>query len=215
MWGILVAAGSGSRFGGAKQFEIVGGKPVLQWSLDALQAVVDGVVVVLPPDDVHCWSGPHAAVAGGASRSESVRNGLEKVPADAEIVLVHDAARPFATASLGRAVAQAVADGADAAIPGVPVSDTIKRVDRSNSRVLATIDRSDLYAVQTPQAFRAESLRKAHVSEPDASDDATLVENIGGMVVVVPGEYKNMKITVASDLAIAQILAEKQVTSHD
>jgi 2-C-methyl-D-erythritol 4-phosphate cytidylyltransferase len=124
-------------------------------------------------------------------------------------VLVHDAARPFAGAELGRAVIKAVEDGADAAIPGLPISDTIKRVDKTTLLVQDTIDRADLYTVQTPQAFRASVLRKAHENKTDASDDAAVVESQGGKVVVVPGEPKNMKITVASDLAIAQVFAHE------
>jgi 2-C-methyl-D-erythritol 4-phosphate cytidylyltransferase len=205
-WGILVAAGSGSRFGGTKQYEVIGGKTVLQWSLETLETVVDGVVVVLPADDVDSWPGSGSAVAGGVSRSESVRNGLALVPQDAHIVLVHDAARPFARPHLARAAIEAVQNGADAAIPGVPVSDTIKRVDHETHEVRETVDRSDLYAVQTPQAFRAASLRAAHDQKSDATDDAAVVESIGGRVVIVPGEATNMKITVADDLAIAQVL---------
>ena len=181
----------------------------MQWSLEALAAVTDGIVIVLPAGDVATWTGgEHQAVAGGATRSASVRAGLASIPNDAEIVLVHDAARPFASAALGKAVIKAIEDGADAAIPGIPVSDTIKRVDTTTLRVKETVDRANLYAVQTPQGFRASTLRKAHAEEADASDDAAVVERIGGMVVIVPGESKNMKITVADDLAIAHVLIE-------
>lgn len=206
VWGILVGAGSGTRFGGAKQWEVIGGKPVLQWSLDALAAVTDDVVVVLPEADVDGWAGECQAIAGGATRSESVRAGLAVVPEDAEIVLVHDAARPFASVELGRAVIEAVRNGADGAIPAIPVSDTIKRVDRATMQIHGTVDRGDLFAAQTPQGFRAAKLREAHEMIPEATDDALVVEYIGGTVVAVPGESKNMKITVADDLAIAQVL---------
>jgi 2-C-methyl-D-erythritol 4-phosphate cytidylyltransferase len=208
VWGILVAGGSGARFGKAKQFEHLAGKTVLQWSLEHLEAAVDGVVVVLPASKVDEWSGRHVAVAGGDTRSASVRAGLAHVPLDAKVVLIHDAARPFATSALAKLAIGAIVDGVDAAIPGRPVSDTIKRVDVRGQalHVRETVDRSDLYAVQTPQAFRAEVLRRAHAGEPNASDDAALVESMGGNVVIIPGESRNMKITVADDLAVAQVL---------
>ena len=133
-----------------------------------------------------------------------MRNGLAAVPADAEIVVVHDAARPLATAALFDAVIAAVRAGADAAIPGVPVSDTIKQVD--GERVVETLDRSKLVAVQTPQAFRADALRKAHAAGGEATDDAGLVEANGGTVVVVPGEQANIKVTTPDDLRIAEAL---------
>ena len=123
---------------------------------------------------------------GGATRSESVRAGLAAVPPDAEVVVVHDAARPLATAALFDAVIDAVRAGADGAVPGLPVADTLKRVD--DVRVIETVDRVGLVAVQTPQAFRAGVLRAAHAPAADATDDAALVEALGGTVVVVPGD---------------------------
>ena len=111
--------------------------------------------------------------------------------------MVHDAARPAASAALFAAVVAAVRTGADGAVPGVPVVDTIKRVH--GGAVVATVDRAELVAVQTPQAFRAPVLRAAHVGEPDASDDAALVEAAGGRVVVVPGEPANVKLTTPAD----------------
>ena len=205
VWGIVVAAGSGSRYGGTKQYEVIAGKTVLQWSLELLDGATDGTVVVLPEADVATWQGRWTAVAGGATRSASVRAGLDAVPADAEVVLVHDAARPLASAELAKSVIAAIENGADAAIPAVPVADTIKRVDLATMQVRETVDRSELYAAQTPQGFRAETLRRAHAAEPNATDDAAVVEHIGGTVVIVPGETKNMKITVADDLAIAEV----------
>ena len=143
-------------------------------------------------------------VIGGATRSESVRNGLAQVPDDADIVVVHDAARPLAAPALFGAVIDAVKAGADAAIPVVPLSDTVKRID--GERVVETVDRSSLVAVQTPQAFRADMLRKAHAAGGEATDDAALVEAIGGTVVVVEGEHTNIKITTPDDLRIAEAL---------
>lgn len=136
-------------------------------------------------------------VPGGLSRSASVRCGLAAVPDDAEVVLVHDAARPMATAALFQRVVDAVADGADAAVPAVPLTDSV----RSSSG--GAIDRSTLLAVQTPQGFAVECLRRAHASGGDATDDASLVEATGGTVVTVDGEPDNFKITKRSDLAAA------------
>ncbi|MBO0886204.1 MAG: 2-C-methyl-D-erythritol 4-phosphate cytidylyltransferase, partial [Acidimicrobiales bacterium] len=143
-------------------------------------------------------------VPGGATRAGSVRAGLAAVPEAADIIVVHDAVRPLASPALFRAVVGAVEGGADGAIPGLPVSETLKRVDQG--AVVATVDRGDLVAVQTPQAFRAGILRAAHEGDPEATDDAALVEAVGGTVVVVPGEDQNLKLTVARDLILARAL---------
>jgi 2-C-methyl-D-erythritol 4-phosphate cytidylyltransferase len=135
-----------------------------------------------------------------------VRAALAAVPTDAEIIVVHDAARPLASPLLFAAVIAAVRAGADAAVPGLPVSDTLKRV--SGDRVVETLPRDDLVVVQTPQAFRAEALRGAHAGGADGSDDAVLVEAAGGVVQIVPGESRNLKITVAGDLELAATLLE-------
>lgn len=203
VWTIVVAAGSGLRFGSAKQFEPLGGKRVVDWAVEAAAEHSMGVIVVVPPGQAN---GP-GQVEGGATRSESVRRGLAAVPEDATIVCVHDAARPFATAHVFQHVISAVVDGADAAVPGVPVTDTIKQVNESNV-VVATPRRETLRAVQTPQAFRASSLRKAHAAGGEATDDATLVEQHGGEVVIVDGEAVNRKITTPEDLEWAQAHAE-------
>ena len=198
-WAIVVAAGSGARFGGQKQFEELEGRRVVDWALVASRSVADGVVLVVPAD--HVEDGAPAAdvvVIGGATRSASVRAGLAAVPADAQVVVVHDAARPFAAPALFEAVVAAVHAGADAAVPGVPVTDTVKRV--VGSEVVATLDRDELIAVQTPQAFAAAALRRAHEHGAEATDDAALVEAAGGRVVVVPGDPANTKITLRSDL---------------
>lgn len=201
VWTIVVAGGSGQRFGKPKQFEELGGRRVLDWAVAAASDASDGVVLVLPAADVD-RSNP-LEVAGGATRSESVRNGLAAVPETATVVCVHDAARPFASSLVFAAVIDAVADGADAAVPGVPVVDTIKVV-AVDGTVMSTPDRSTLVAVQTPQAFRASSLRAAHAAGAEGTDDAALVERLGGRVVVVPGEPRNRKITHPEDLAWAR-----------
>lgn len=194
----MVGGGSGRRFGTPKQYEMIGAERVIDRSVAVAHSVSDGVVVVVPPQDAV----REGAVAGGATRSDSVRAGLAAVPADATIVCVHDAARPLASAELYRRAIAAVHDGADAAIPGIPVTDTIKVV--ADGVVVSTPDRSTLVAVQTPQAFRAGVLRAAHEAGGDATDDATLVEGLGGVVAVVAGETTNRKITVPEDLIWAR-----------
>ena len=156
-------------------------------------------MVVVPPTD----AAREGAVAGGATRSESVRAGLAAVPAAATIVCVHDAARPLASPVLFDAVVAAVHGGADAVVPAVPVTDTIKVVDAAGT-VVATPDRTTLVAVQTPQAFRAGVLRRAHLTGDDGTDDAALVERLGSRVVTVPGEPWNRKITTPDDLEWAR-----------
>ncbi|MFN2609191.1 MAG: 2-C-methyl-D-erythritol 4-phosphate cytidylyltransferase [Acidimicrobiales bacterium] len=203
VWAIVVAAGSGSRFGARKQYELLGDRRVLDWAVVAARTVAAGVVLVVPPDErARGEARVEAVVDGGATRSASVRAGLAAVPPDADVVVVHDAARPLATASLFRSVVAAVLDGADGAVPGVPLADTVKRVQ--DGAVVATLDRADLVAVQTPQAFRAAALRQAHAGGGDATDDAALVEASGGRVVVVVGEATNVKLTAPGDLAAAQ-----------
>ena len=146
----------------------------------------------------------HTVVAGGTSRSASVRAGLHALPPDAVAVAVHDAARPLAPAEVWDRVLAAVADGADAAVPVVPVTDTVKQVGADGSA--RTLDRSRLVAVQTPQAFRTAVLRAAHDGEPEATDDAGLVEAAGGQVVLVAGDPTNLKITAPTDLLVAAAL---------
>lgn len=210
VWTVVVAGGSGARFGLAKQYERIGGERMIDRSSAVAAAAGDGVVVVVPSSDVDRERSliPIATVvAGGSTRSESVRAGLDAVPDGATIVCVHDAARPFASAALYSAVIDAVVDGADGAIPGLPVTDTIKIVDGKlaggASAVVSTPDRATLVAVQTPQAFRAGVLRRAHARRGDATDDAAMVEAAGGRVVVVGGELDNRKITHPEDLAWA------------
>ncbi|HLM62902.1 MAG TPA: 2-C-methyl-D-erythritol 4-phosphate cytidylyltransferase [Acidimicrobiales bacterium] len=198
VWVIVVAAGSGSRFGRPKQYEALGGRRVLDWSLDAARAVADGIVLVVPADRlVMPEPAADAVVAGGATRSSSVRAGLASVPADAEVLLVHDGARPLAGAALFSAGVAAVRAGAEAVVPAVAVTDTLRH------RSGGLVPRDDLVAVQTPQAFRAATLRAAHVGEPEATDDASLVEAAGGMVVLVDGSPGNIKITHPLDLVVA------------
>jgi 2-C-methyl-D-erythritol 4-phosphate cytidylyltransferase len=207
VWAIVVAGGTGRRFGQLKQFALLGNRPVAEWAVAACRPLSTGVVLVVPPGtEVVTDHGADIVVEGAGTRSGSVRNGLTAVPPDAEVIVVHDAARPLASGALFRAVVTAVTDeGADGAIPGVPVRDTIKEVDGA-MQVRATLDRSVLVAVQTPQAFEADLLRRAHAGGTEATDDAALVEALGATVRVVPGEAGNLKITTPDDLRTAELL---------
>lgn len=212
----MLAAGAGRRYGPQpKQYELLEDERVLDRSLSTARAAADHVVVVLAPGDLAEGEAlvergiADVAVEGGAERADSVRAALAVIDADAAVIVVHDAARPLASAELHQTVVAAVHAGADAVIPGIPVSDTIKRVEHDvhgEAVVVETLDRAHLVAVQTPQAFRADLLRLAHAAGADATDDAALVEAVGGTVVVVPGEATNLKITGPHDLAVAAAL---------
>lgn len=201
VWAVIVAAGAGVRFGGPKPYEPLGDERVLDHSLAAARTVADGIVLVVPPAR-HGAAEPAAdvVVAGGASRAASVRAGLGAVPPEASIVLVHDAARPLASRRLFRSVLDAVRDGAQAVVPGVDVVDTLR--DRDGG----VVERDRLVAVQTPQGFGADLLRRSHAGGADATDDASLAEAIGAVVTVVPGEAWNLKITAPVDLEVAEAL---------
>lgn len=194
----MVGGGTGQRFGTPKQYERLGDSRVIDLSSAVAERVSDGVVVVVPADDAEREHG----VPGGATRSASVRAGLAEVPTSASIICVHDAARPFASETLYERVVQAVIEGADGAVPGVAVTDTIKFV--ADGIVASTPDRDTMVAVQTPQAFRASVLREAHDRGGGSTDDAALVEDRGGIVVVVAGEEGNRKITRPDDLVWAR-----------
>lgn len=213
VWAVVVAAGAGRRFGGPKQFERLAGRLVVDWSVDAARRSADGVVLVVPAEklsDPTLHAGCTLVAVGGTTRADSVRAGLRLVPSDAGVILVHDAARPFASPSLFAAAIAAVRAGADGAVPVVAISDTVKRVE--NGRVVATIERDGLYTVQTPQAFKAEVLRRAHEKGNDATDDAALVEAAGGSVVAIAGEARNRKITDQDDIALFErYLAEAPI----
>jgi 2-C-methyl-D-erythritol 4-phosphate cytidylyltransferase len=209
VWAVVVAAGGGTRFGGRKQFAMIRGRPMVDWALSAAREVVDGVVLVLPPGDANlsrgdAW-GADFVVMGGDTRSASVRAGLGAVPQDAAVIVVHDGARPLAPPDLFAKVIGAVMDGADAAVPVLAVTDTLKRV--SEGVVVEGVARDEVVAVQTPQAFQAEVLRRAYSAGGDATDDAVLVAALGVTVQVVPGEPRNLKVTTPADLELVQALA--------
>ncbi len=206
----MVAGGRGTRFGQTpKQFHTLNGKSVLNWSLSTAKAVCDGLIVVLPEDLLEQKSeelfelGADYLVAGGESRSLSVRSGIKALPKDVKYVLVHDAARPMASINLWRRVRSAIEDADDnthGVVPGVSVIDTIKEVD--GDHVVRTLDRNKLILIQTPQGFLRETLDLVHSKGAEASDDAALLEAENFPVKVVDGEITNVKITYAKDLAL-------------
>jgi len=221
VWAVLVAAGRGERLGDdrPKAFARLGELPMLAEPLRRLDASdwVDGIVVVAPPG----WEEPSilvaeqigaskvsACVAGGETRADSVRCGLAEVPDDAAVVIVHDAARPFVPEEVIERLLTALGEGYDGAVPGVPVADTIKRAP--GGVVAETLDRAELVAVQTPQAFAAERLRAAFGSGDagNATDCASVVEAAGGRVKVVEGDERLQKVTTRADLARAEGLID-------
>jgi 2-C-methyl-D-erythritol 4-phosphate cytidylyltransferase len=207
---VLAAAGSGERLGSdrPKAFARLGELPMLAESLRRLDESdwIDSVVVVAPPG----WEEPAillaeelgagkvaAAVTGGATRAESVRLGVAEVAEEALVILVHDAARPVLPDEVVERVLAPLSEGWDGAVPGLPVADTVKRV--RGDQVVETLARDELVAVQTPQAFLAEVLRRA-VEGGEASDCAALVERVGGRVKVVEGDRRLLKVTTPEDL---------------
>jgi 2-C-methyl-D-erythritol 4-phosphate cytidylyltransferase len=212
VWAVLAAAGSGERLGAdqPKAFVKLGELPMLAESLGRLEASdwVDGIVVAAPPG----WEEPAILVAeelgaskvmscvtGGATRAQSVRAGLAEVPEDATVVVVHDAARPLLPEEVLERVVTALNAGWDGAIPGLPVSDTVKRVE--GEQVVETLERDSLVAVQTPQAFLADVLRRA-VEAGEGTDCASLVERAGGRVTWVTGDERLKKVTTPADLEL-------------
>jgi len=215
-WAVLVAAGRGERLGGdrPKAFAPLCGRPLLAESLERLEASdwIDAIVVVAPGG----WEEPSilvaeelgcgkvtATVTGGPSRGESVRHGVAEAAADAAAFLVHDCARPLLPEDVIERVLTALGEGWDGAVPGLPVADTIKRVD--GRQVVETLVRAELQAVQTPQAFVADALRSALAGDVSAASDcASLVESRGGRVTVVPGDARLLKVTTPEDLALVE-----------
>jgi 2-C-methyl-D-erythritol 4-phosphate cytidylyltransferase len=214
VWAILAAAGSGERLGldRPKAFASLNDRPLIAEPLERLDGSdwIEGIVVAAPPD----WEEPCILVAeevaagkvaetvtGGASRSESVRNALAEVPADATVVLVHDAARPVIPDGVVERLITALGDGWDGAVPVLPIADTVKRVD--GETVTETLDREGLVTVQTPQAFVAPALREALAGDVSAAPDcASLLEARGGRVRTVEGDPRLLKVTTPADLEL-------------
>ena len=203
--GIVPAAGRGERLGEGvpKALVVCAGRPLLEWSLEVLEGVCDRVVVAVPPG----YEDAPDRVRGGASRSESVRNALAAAP-EATVAVVHDAARPFVTPELVRACVAEIGEF-DGAVAAARVTDTVKEAG-DDLRVLRTLDRSRLWAIQTPQAFDAAVLRRALDAPPEvlaaATDDASLVEAAGGSVRIVEAPPENAKVTGPLDLERAERL---------
>jgi 2-C-methyl-D-erythritol 4-phosphate cytidylyltransferase len=214
---VIAAAGSGQRLGagGPKAFVELAGRPLLDWSVEAFReaARVEEIIVAAPPGKEEVVAGRGVfAVTGGEHRSESVANALELC--SGEIVVVHDAARPLVTPDLIDAVIDQIAADEEAAgvIAATRVTDTIKQVS-DGGRVERTLDRAGLWAIQTPQAFRAEALREALSdpgSLPEATDDAMLVERRGGRILIHPTSADNVKVTEPFDLRVAELLLRER-----
>ncbi len=212
---LIVAAGRGERLGSGRPKALVtlSGRPMVEWSVETLRAMsgVHRIVVACPPDEPGCAPPGTIGVPGGAVRSESVRLALSAA-GEGDPVIVHDAARPLASAALfERALAALQDSDADAVIAAVPVSDTIKELRPDGPAVARTLDRSRLWAVQTPQVFRRRALEQALSAASArtlavATDDAWLIEQSGGLVHVVAGETENIKVTTPTDLRIAEML---------
>jgi 2-C-methyl-D-erythritol 4-phosphate cytidylyltransferase len=204
--GIIPAGGSGERLGAdrPKAFVVCAGRPLLEWSLEVLESVCERVIVAAPEG---FDAGPDR-VRGGESRSASVRNALEAAP-EATVAVVHDAARPLITRELVERCLAALEPGVDGAIAAAPMMDTVKEA-APDGRVLRTLDRRVLWQIQTPQVFRADVLRRAldrdAAALAAATDDAALVEELGGTVRVVEAPPENIKVTRMSDLRIAEAL---------
>ena len=222
VWAVLAAAGRGERLGSdrPKAFARLGARPLLAESLERLEGSdwIDQIVIAAPPD----WEEPSilvaeeiaatkvsSAVRGGESRSESVRLALAEVPEEAAVVLVHDAARPLLPDEVIERVLAPLSEGWEGVVPALRVSDTVKRVE--GDRVLETLRRDDLVAVQTPQAFLADALRRAVSGDvSEATDCASLVEAGGGRVTWVEGDPRLLKVTDAADLALVEGWLEEE-----
>ncbi len=218
VWAVLVAAGRGERLGGGqpKAFAPLGGRPLLAESLGRLEAstYIDAIVVVAPAD----WEEPAillaeeigagkvaSCVTGGSTRAGSVRCGVAEVPDEADVIVVHDAARPLVSDEVIERVLVPLGEGWDGAVPGIPVADTVKRAP--NGTVTETVERAGLFTVQTPQAFLATAFRQALAGSTEAATDcAAYVEAAGGRVRVVEGDPRLVKVTTSADLAAVEQL---------
>ncbi len=215
---IITAAGYGKRMGQPKQFIEIGGRPILEWTLAVFEntKVIDEIILVVNAENVERakkikFSKLKQVVAGGSERQNSVYNGLKALPEDAEIVAIHDGARPFVTSEIiEKAVSEVKNHGA--VVVGVPVRDTIKQVESRKLRVESTLDRDKMWAAQTPQVFKKDLILRAYLegnNKHKVTDDAMLVEKLGGSVKMVMGSYRNIKITSPDDLKVAEKILEE------
>lgn len=223
VWAVLAAGGSGERLGldRPKAFAPLRERPLLAEPVERLDASewIDAIVIAAPSG----WEEPAILLAeevgagkvvtcveGGVTRAESVRAALAEIPDDADVILVHDAARPLVDDDVIERVLRPLAEGWQGVVPALPLADTVKRV--RGDEVLETVDRGDLVSVQTPQAFLADILRTALGGDvADATDCASLVEAAGGRVRIVPGDARLMKVTTPSDLELVERLLAAEV----
>ena len=214
-WAIVLAAGGGTRFGGPKQFADLAGRPMLEHTVHSASTACDGVVVVLPAAHLDRWTAPAGVlvVTGGATRSQSVRAGLAAVPARAAVIVMTDAAHPLATPALYRRVVDMVLAGADAAVPGLPLTEVVIEITITETATTGTVveagrslPRETHRLIQTPQAFAAGRLRDAHASATETVDDSAMVAAAGARVIVVDGEPANIHVTTPEELALANLL---------
>jgi len=205
---IIVAGGSGKRMGQPKQFLPLAGKAVVSWNVEAFKKIkgVDQIILVVANEDLEKAKLLGCAVAeSGRERTDSVRNGLKLVSPDTELVIIHDGARPLITTDvIEKAIKEAREYGA--AVVGVPVKDTIKKVDSRELIVESSLNRDDLWQAQTPQVFKYEIITRAYASGKKATDDAKLVEDLGIKVKMVMGSYENLKVTTPEDLIAAEAI---------
>ena len=210
---IIVAGGQGKRMGRPKQFIKIAGKPMLAWTVDAFQRTkaIDGIILVVAPDQLDLAAKIKAAkiiavVPGGRQRQDSVRNGLAALPKGVQIVLIHDGARPAVEAATINGTIKAAKEHG-AAIAAVPLKDTIKLVNRREAKILKTLDRSEMWAAQTPQTFTVPVINNAYETlHHDVTDDAAAVERLGIPVFIVTDSSANLKVTTPDDLHIMEAI---------
>ncbi len=201
---ILLAAGRGQRFGKKKQFISLSGKPLFMYSLEAVSGLFEEIILVLPPEDIETTKVPQGMkkVVGGNERQDSVLNAL--LETEAEVVVIHDTARPFATEDMFRRVSDL--GNYDGKIVAIPSRDTLKEV--AEDIIIKTIDRSGIWLAQTPQAFKRKILLECHFKARNegfyGTDDASLLERYGYKVAITEGSFWNFKITYPEDLEVAE-----------
>ena len=227
---IIAGGGKGRRFGDTepKQFCLIAGRPILEWTIDIFDhcPLIKGIVLVVPQgmlnsakNKLSLWRYKkiREVIEGGEERIDSVFKGLSVIESQTDIVLVHDGVRPLASQSLVESVIRET-QSFGAVTPGIPLKETVKEV-KEDKTVLKTLPRDRLYLIQTPQGFRLDILKIAHREARSrnwkANDDAALVEKLGVPVKVIPGEEKNIKITTSFDFQMAKILLEDKNTCHE